>query len=638
MKTTKLFNIVICSLLLVFILYSVPRPISHQANSSSIAILHNSSEPITIRNESDLVGMDLPGGGTQSNPFYIENLHIQAFNTSALSISEIENYYVVIRNCIFESVTGFQFVLNITHVLNLSIDNCSLRCNQAPAMNVTDCINLEITNSKIDGAGAMFWFCTNLELIKNEIGDLFSSSATYASIKSLALVFSVHMENCTSVRFVDNWIHNTPTHGLFVRYSNSINASGNIIESLASWSFYFSRSHDIAVYENAIYDTDWVPIRFYKSHNCEVINNDIQRSGEWGIYLVEVNQTKVIQNHIANSHFTAIAIENSSNCEILDNTIRDVESNGISIEDSNHQKIVNNSVITTMHNGIHVRYSSEIILSECFVKGSLYDGIVFDMITNGNISDCYIVECLREGIFFYQTNSSVIHKTWSVDNSFSGIRLILSNNISITNNSLCRNDEFGISLSETESSKICYNRIGLNHQRAFDDVGNNQWNCTDFGNLWYAFNGLNDSSTSILGSSKAYDFHAYRWSRTIPNITSISPSHIIKQDLEIFVFELESPNLEWYKIYVDSDETVSRWGPATTIRTTLNLSVGTHNITIWVINAFGETNSVSQIITIHPAETNINEEVIVSIILISSGIIQLVASSILVLEVKKMKE
>ncbi|MBD3405173.1 MAG: hypothetical protein GF411_03440 [Candidatus Lokiarchaeota archaeon] len=638
MQNSRSFFLVTFSIIVVSISFISPIPLTQQNTSISAEYTYSNSEAICIRNTTELENMGLPGRGTESNPFLIENLHIQVSNSTALNISQIDGYYIAVKNCLFESLMGSQYVISLRKVSNLIIDNCTLSCNEAPAMNVTECNNLKILDSKIDGAGMMFWFSDNLELINNEIGDVISSETNYASISPLALVFSVHMENCTFVIFTENWIYNTPTHGMFVRYSNNLTAANNRIDSIASWSFYFSRSYNVKIYDNMIRDTGWVPIRIYKSYNCDVMNNIILRSGEWGIYIVESLQIRITKNTIKYTEFMGIALESSTSCTMIHNSIFYAESNGIRILDSNKMSIKNNSIIDSASDGIRIHNTSEVEIDECYIANSLYNGIVFERSIYVFISDSYITGCRGSGVYFYRTNSSEINMTWSVDNFLSGIQSTQSNNLSITNNSLCRNDEYGISLSETESSKIYHNRIGLNTQSAFDDLGNNQWNYTHFGNRWHDFLGPSDSSISIAGSSESSDFHAYRWFRTIPNITSISPSQIIKQNLETIVFELEAPNLEWYRIYVNNEKIVSHWGPANTIQTTLNLSVGQHNITIKVINVFGETNSMSRIITITSVEANISEEILVSIILISSGIIQLVAGSILVRETRKLKE
>jgi parallel beta-helix repeat protein len=278
-----------------------------------------------------------------------------------------------------------------------------------------------------------------------------------------------------------------------------------------------------------------------------VIENLRIESDETGIEIRNTRVHFVVRNchvwlrldssPIPSSGRSAISLENVTNARIIDCALES-SSRGVLIEDSNSFVLIGNVVSG---------YPTSSVVSYDPVSGvDLQDSANFTITDNSIIYWSNGLEMLR-------CNDTAIHNNTLAENK-RGLRLRVSYQNLIINNTISQNELVGIRVSSSGNNSIYGNMIGQNGEgNAYDNDGLNFWDDgISFGNAWSDYQGTgeyvipggssnvdrfpwssenyNYSIIDILGPEMQY--YLRRWvTRSIPLYVSIYNFFVTASDL-----------------------------------------------------------------------------------------------------------
>jgi len=217
----------------------------------------------------------------------------------------------------------------------------------------------------------------------------------------------------------------------------------------------------------------------FSSNNT--LANSTTSNGTYGIYLSFSENNTVYGNNISNNAKNGITLSNSANNTLTNNTMNmdSIFIVGDSLEHWNSQNIDTSNTV----NGMPVYYwknatggkvpagAGEIILSNCSLVS-----IEGQRLTNGS----------------------------------AGIEIGFSSNITVFNNTLSFNTNYGIFIYSSTGSNIYHNNLITNANQAYDSGKDNQWNASypEGGNYWSDYDGIDTYSgpyQNISGSDGVGD-------------------------------------------------------------------------------------------------------------------------------------
>ena len=285
----------------------------------------------------------------------------------------------------------------------------------------------------------------------------------------------------------------------------------------------------------------YLNIRHSRKHfrilNCEFNDNT------YGMWLLNVSNGLIEDNNISNALF-GIDIMSCSYIEFRDNNCSLLGNTGILAQTSNNLSFYSNIVNNNPLYAIRLNLLEDCIFDENTVSDNVNYGFhitASDSLTimgntiNGNQWGIY-----SNGI---SDNSSITRNTLD-KNTVYGIWLLGdSDNNTIYDNVINENIDTGIYIAGSSDGNLLYRNFFWNNGRhAFDDGSNNGWNSTTIGNYWDNHtgpdsspnDGIVDGPYNISGSAGNKDY--------LPIAENGPPLIIINSPSENSIFGLNAPS------------------------------------------------------------------------------------------------
>ena len=417
------------------------------------------------------------GAGTESEPYIIENVTIDAQESGSCIEIQNSDEYFIIQNC---SLYRISYTYNAGIVLK------------------------NVTNGKIIDN----YCCNNYYGIYLYMSDNNTVSGNIASNNDYGISLGYSDNNTVS----DNIANNNTELGIYLGYSNNNTVSGNTASYSNRYGIFLTRSDNNTVSDNTANNNTELGIYLGYSDNNTVSGNTASYNNRYGIELYYSDINTVSGNIASNNDYGIYLYESNNNtvsgnqmnfCGIyLVGTIREMLSHDI--DDTN---LVNNKPVYYYINEVGLSSSNftnagQIILINCnnsiisghnLSNGSVgtYLGYSNSNTVSGNTASCNN----RYGIeLYYSDNNTVSGNTAS--RNYYGMRLSESNNnIVLGNTASCNN--IGMRLSESNNNTIFLNYFTNNGQNAYDLGPKNMWDNGSIGNYWDDYQGFDANNDGI---------------------------------------------------------------------------------------------------------------------------------------------
>ncbi|MCK4347356.1 MAG: right-handed parallel beta-helix repeat-containing protein, partial [Thermoplasmatales archaeon] len=321
--------------------------------------------------------------------------------------------------------------------------------------------------------------------------------------------------NANKVNISGFTIRNSKAEGIYLKYADNCNLSGNNIYSTRngihlslsnnntisyntvnlndnSGIYLVSSNDNFISYNTANLNHQYSGIELSSSNNNVIINNTVNLNDNSGIYLVSSNDNfisyntanlnhqysgielsssnnndinDIIDNNASNNMQTGILLSESSNNVIRGNNANSNEY-GIGLRSSNNNDIIDNNESNNMQTGIHLFDSSNnTIRGNTANSNKLYYGIYLSSSNYNDIIANNASNNLQTGIRLSESNNNTIRgNNANANQQSNGISLSSSNYNDIIANNASNNLQTGIRLSESNNNTIRGNNANANQQ------------------------------------------------------------------------------------------------------------------------------------------------------------------------------
>lgn len=309
-------------------------------------------DPISINGNDVLNNTAMSGSGTESDPYIIENLIINAKgNDSGISIENTDKYLIIVNCTVFGAIRGIELYNNCT---NVHITNCTLTNNAyyGIIMSANLLTNSTITHNEIGvNMGGMD---SNTTLKNNivthndlgiQIGDpgryyCFCTFSDRCRLSNNTIKYNregISIESSFGNTFINNTITNNSEYGVYLHYSICNTFTNNTVtynEYGIYEAYYGSGGNTFS--NNIVTHNNLHGFYFgFQSGNNKLTNNTIMYNGQCGVSVGSIS---------CNNKFTSNFVKNNG---------LDGFSLGMEVESNT---LTNN---TFMHNGRYGIYLSD---------------------------------------------------------------------------------------------------------------------------------------------------------------------------------------------------------------------------------------------------------------------------------------
>ncbi len=386
------------------------------------------------------------GAGTEKDPYTIENWSITPGATTALEINNTHDF-VVIRNCTIGQGGWFpqKVAITIHEAENVEIENVTIwgfvTGLSIEGSRSAPCANITVRNSAFSLCyfGVIAQNASHLGLNHSVFEEIEISGFTASNSTSIHVENTrISVWNAFGTEALNAW--HFPKASIAVADSSDIILLGNHVEG-GEWpegSIAAARCSNVSIEENCLLASSSIAVDI---SNC-----------------ADVNVSKNRVDHIE------IDIDRSDNCLVADNVITDVWSVGIGVYASSNTSLVRNSVLY-----------SDAGISAWYMNNSLIEGNLLANCTDSGLSaigeniqiDRNVVVSAPDGV---QLRGKNITFEWNVvqackgylwGNPHGGLRLVNSDKMTISNNSLSMNFP-GLEISNCANVSLDHNNISDN--------------------------------------------------------------------------------------------------------------------------------------------------------------------------------
>jgi len=469
----------------------IPIHLSEVPNTSSSLSSYTLHDAISISGNSAFATQGWPGSGSNESPYIIEGLEIVA-DDICISIYNT-NVHFVIRNCLLSQTSaGKATGIRFSHVNNGAIENCSI--------------------SHID-VGIILIDIDDCNIVNNSIAD-----CGYSGILQTSSSY-----NCT---LSENNVINCEDYGFRLGYLKYSVVENNYIRNCGQIGFTLANSVNTSVLGNMVEESRGFGLYFTMSINCTFINNTLVNGG-FGVeaneeyhwvhnfsgntingksvgYFFKLNDTEIdgtlygqvfliscynvsLSSGIFFNASVGVSLFSCRNC-----TIDSVESSGnlygANILQSENTTLTGNTFINC---GVRIE-GDEINHWNLTTSGNTVNGKQFgyileqnDLIIDGNDFGQLILvnsdnlsitngkfESVTTGIVGYNSFNCSIRDASSIDNYHDGIRLLYSNNCTLTNVTSEGSRNNGLYIKASNNTIVSVSEIRQNGDAIYVDSSN----------------------------------------------------------------------------------------------------------------------------------------------------------------------
>jgi len=362
---------------------------------------------ILISDDLDWEEQNIPGAGTEADPYVIENLEISG-NFDCLYIIYTSKYYVI-RNCFLHPEYSYREGIHINHADHGRIENCIIE-SAYYGIYALQTNSLVITNNTISGCdlyGIRLSTTSNCVVTHNRIHDTVSYG-----------IYCVYSNN----RFQNNTFWNTPV-GLYMSSCTSGVIHQNIFWNSSTGAI-VSASSSVTVSNNTFHDNFNVGFRNSGNDNIIFENNTIYNNKGYGVYWNAGNGAIIRRNYISGNSNFGFYLYYSRNCYLTSNEfVNDgLECISEDILDYNHT-LIGNRV-----NGKDLGYFFSV--NDIVIEGDSYGQILAANCTRLVIQGGTMSQT-DTGIAFYYCNNSTVNST-TISGQMRGVYLYVSDFCNVT--------------------------------------------------------------------------------------------------------------------------------------------------------------------------------------------------------------
>jgi len=535
------------------------------------------------------------GSGSWADPYIIENITINAQESSTcIGISHSDAYFII-RNCSLHDSGAY------TGIMLNNVNNGQIIKNNCSENNDYGIYLGDSNNNTLSGNTADFNNIVGIYLTYSDNNTLSGNNAT-ANNNGNNVNFGIGLQYSDGNNLSGNIATTNNDIGIFLHYSDNNTLSGNNASNYNGIGIFLDESNNNAFSGNNASNNIETGIYLGNSNKNTLSGNTANFNGRFGIESDDSNDNTLSGNNASNNIDNGIVLDESNNNTLSGNLMNFsgiflsgslVQLASHSIDDTNffNNKPVYYSIgelglessnFTNAGQIILVNYTNSIISGLNVSNGF---AISFYYCVNNTISGNIASNNTQYGMYFENCVNNTISGNIANDNGILGMYLFWNcNNNTLLGNSVS-NNYYGMALEDSNNNKIFLNNYINNNINAADYGVNNKWDNGIIGNHWDDYtgvdanhDGIGDTPYLVPGIAGSQD--------NFPIYDNIAPVITIIFPLPDEVFGLIAPN---YNISIDELYLDAIWysldGGMTNY--TITSLTGTFNQTAWSVLSEG---------------------------------------------------
>ncbi len=309
-STNKTIRTVVISVIIVYlIVFSI---VGYFVVDVLIEIFKPYENGLEINSDEDFVNLNLPGTGTDEDPYIIANYCFSEKFIGILVKNTTKHF--IITNC---TMTGFHMGIVIESVQygtclisnNYMIDGWWPEVGPYTGVQINASDGVVITGNNIRSTG---------------LEGIFLLSSNNCTLEENVISFcidGISIKNCDNTNILSNFISDVSHHGICSLESAFTHISGNEIQDVTCEGIVLMESSFSTLSENILsYSEGQTSVRdgvtLYKSNNVTFVNNSITGYTQ-GLHLQNSDFCMIISNHFLNNSNFAIYLDSVSSSNII---------------------------------------------------------------------------------------------------------------------------------------------------------------------------------------------------------------------------------------------------------------------------------------------------------------------------------
>ncbi|MHA1247541.1 MAG: right-handed parallel beta-helix repeat-containing protein [Candidatus Thorarchaeota archaeon] len=510
---------VACFILLLTMVHPTGRfsTTSSQSINHRLRVSYTQSGPILVTSNAELDALGLPGSGTDTDPYVLENVNITT-NAHCIELRNITKY-LVIRDCLLSSensLSGYgvwirdcehitvrdciaenkQTGLNLEHSTMCQVSNCTTQSGYY-GVTMMNCTETIIESSVIRHpvhCGIGTYLCSNCTVEQNVIGgtgdgiwNTYSENNTiHQNVIENSTHYAIYEYYSLRTTISDNLVYNTTLGAVRLEFSNYTTISGNYL-AIQGWDGIrlATGSHHITVEDNEVFESGWYGI-CVQTPSSVVRGNAVSNSSWSGIAVENTQGCVVTENTVVDSQHDGIAILDSSSCVVESNTVQECNLCAITVVTSDDTQVVNNSAELSGEYGVWAWVSKNVTIRSNTLDRT--GGIVLEnasdlaSIRENTIRNCFwtgirvfdslyavaeyntLVNITEDGLLFEKASHSIARWNTFQNTGWQGLSIYQASACTLSWNSVDSAGDNGILVLEAPHTRVTSNTVkGASH-------------------------------------------------------------------------------------------------------------------------------------------------------------------------------
>ena len=290
------------------------------------------------------------GGGTETNPYIIENYYINGSGYGyCIYIGNTTDYFVV-RNCSLHDASAngniyyWNSGIDLYNVKNAHIENNTVSSNGDNGIYLSSSNNNTIRNNKLT-----HHLSSPLNASSNEGSGIYLESSCNNTIlnnnasnngRGISLYYSINNTLTTNNASAN-------VYGMYLKSSSNNLLTGNTVSSNFDYGIYLDSSSSNSILKNGAPDNVDGIYLYYSESN--IISNNSALNNGYGVYLCFSRENKLSNNNATNNS-RGIYLYSSNNNIIIENNVSN-NGDGIYLAGSVNNSIFLNNIINNTNQG-----------------------------------------------------------------------------------------------------------------------------------------------------------------------------------------------------------------------------------------------------------------------------------------------